>query len=66
MRLMQVVCSWVYIWWLQVTDFVGRNVKEADNDICAALKARGRLFNKATCTHSYPFCWRSETPLIYR
>jgi len=50
----------------EVTDFQGRYVKEADNDICAALKAKGRMVIKDQYTHSYPFCWRSDTPLIYR
>jgi isoleucyl-tRNA synthetase len=49
-----------------VEDFKGRNVKEADNDICAVLKASGRLVMKEVYNHSYPFCWRSETPLIYK
>ena len=49
-----------------VSDFKGRAVKEADNDICAHLKASGRLVSKDSYVHSYPFCWRSETPLIYK
>ena len=32
----------------------------------AHLKAEGRLIQKASIKHSYPFCWRSDTPLIYR
>ena len=50
----------------QVPDFKGQAVKEADNDICAHLKANGRLVLKEVYFHSYPFCWRSETPLIYK
>lgn len=50
----------------EVTDYAGRYIKDCDNDILAALKERGRLFQKAAIVHSYPFCWRSETPLIYR
>jgi len=49
-----------------VTDFAGRHVKEADDDICAKLKANKRLVKKSNLTHSYPFCWRSDTPLIYK
>jgi len=30
------------------------------------LKQRGRLVSKGTVNHSYPFCWRSQKPLIYR
>lgn len=43
-----------------------RYVKAADKEIIAAIKAMGRLVDNQTFTHSYPFCWRSETPLIYR
>jgi isoleucyl-tRNA synthetase len=32
----------------------------------ADLKAAGRLLSIGTIKHSYPFCWRSQTPLIYR
>lgn len=49
-----------------VPEFFGRNVKEADNDICILLKANGRLVMKEVYNHSYPFCWRSDTPLIYK
>ena len=43
-----------------------RYVKAADKEIISAIKAMGRLVDNQTFTHSYPFCWRSETPLIYR
>lgn len=49
-----------------VNDFVGVYVKDADKDIIKNLKARGRLIRDSTIKHSYPFCWRSDTPLIYR
>ncbi|MDG1483871.1 MAG: isoleucine--tRNA ligase [Myxococcota bacterium] len=49
-----------------VTDYAGRNIKEADADIIRDLKAAGRLLRHDTINHSYPFCWRSGTPLIYR
>jgi isoleucyl-tRNA synthetase len=49
-----------------VTDFAGRNVKEADPDIIKHLKSVGRLLRHDTLQHSYPFCWRSDTPLIYK
>ncbi|XP_064473466.1 isoleucine--tRNA ligase, cytoplasmic-like [Ornithodoros turicata] len=49
-----------------VSDFVGLYVKDADKEILKNLKKRGRLVNQSTAKHSYPFCWRSETPLIYR
>lgn len=30
------------------------------------LKEEGRLVHQSTFSHSYPFCWRSETPLLYK
>ena len=48
------------------TDFVGQYVKDADPKICEMLKAQGRLVQKDVISHSYPFCWRSDTPLIYK
>ncbi|KAL0205518.1 hypothetical protein P9112_000825 [Eukaryota sp. TZLM1-RC] len=50
----------------EVGDYCGQYVKDADKSLIAELKANGRLFRKGTITHSYPFCWRSETPLLYR
>jgi len=50
----------------EVPDYQGRRVKDTDKDIIAELKKRGRLFKHETITHSYPYCWRSDTPLIYR
>ena len=49
-----------------VTDFVGVHVKDADKEILAKLKAMGRLVKQGSIKHSYPFCWRSDTPLIYK
>ena len=45
--------------------FVGKFCKDADKDILADLKARGLLLSAPMCTHSYPHCWRCNTPLIY-
>ncbi|MDQ3645252.1 MAG: isoleucine--tRNA ligase [Actinomycetota bacterium] len=45
--------------------FAGRGVKEADPDILEALRDSGRLFRAEAYEHSYPHCWRCETPLIY-
>ncbi|RZF34931.1 hypothetical protein LSTR_LSTR011425 [Laodelphax striatellus] len=49
-----------------VADFQGMYVKDADKEIVKQLKSRGRLVNASTVKHSYPFCWRSDTPLIYK
>ncbi|XP_063267504.1 isoleucine--tRNA ligase, cytoplasmic [Prinia subflava] len=50
----------------EVTDFAGQYVKDADKHIIRWLKERGRLIHSTTFQHSYPFCWRSDTPLIYK
>ena len=49
-----------------VTDYLGRHVKEADRDIINGLRKGGRLIQDGNLDHSYPHCWRSDTPLIYR
>jgi isoleucyl-tRNA synthetase len=49
----------------RITDFSGRFVKEADPDIVAALKEKGRLLRAETYLHAYPHCWRCDTPLLY-
>ncbi len=50
----------------EVRDFAGQHVKAADKGIIKQLKERGRIIVDSQITHSYPFCWRSDTPLIYR
>ncbi|MBQ6921893.1 MAG: isoleucine--tRNA ligase, partial [Clostridia bacterium] len=45
--------------------FAGLFVKDADKKIIADLKERKLLFKTMEFTHSYPFCWRCDTPLIY-
>ncbi|MFT7507620.1 MAG: isoleucyl-tRNA synthetase, partial [Acidimicrobiales bacterium] len=59
-----------------VTDFAGQLVKPKDDDeagvmhldadieIVKALQANGKLFKKENITHSYPHCWRCDTPLL--
>ena len=49
-----------------VSDFEGMNVKEADKHIIRKLKEEDKVLLHETFTHSYPFCWRSNTPLIYK
>ena len=49
-----------------VPDYEGMQVFEANEPITAALKARGVLIKKESYTHSYPHCWRTDTPLIYK
>ena len=50
----------------EVPDFEGQYVKSADKEIQRHIKAKGRLIVQSTFVHKYPFCWRSDTPLIYR
>uniref|UniRef100_A0A8C4EU15 Isoleucine--tRNA ligase, cytoplasmic n=1 Tax=Dicentrarchus labrax TaxID=13489 RepID=A0A8C4EU15_DICLA len=50
----------------EVTDFAGQYVKDADKNIIKWLKEKGRLVNASSFKHNYPFCWRSDTPLIYK
>ncbi len=50
----------------QVPEYKGRFCKDCDKDIIKWLKAEGKLVHQATIVHSYPFCDRTDTPLIYR
>ena len=45
--------------------FSGMYVREADAHIVEALRQSGRLFRTGEYEHSYPHCWRCDTPLIY-
>lgn len=46
-------------------DLKGMRAKDADSYIIEKLKKEGKLFKTLKITHSYPFCWRCDTPLIY-
>ena len=50
----------------EVPDFAGVFVKDADSDIIKYLKEHGKLVKRENYLHSYPFCYRTHTPLIYR
>ena len=43
----------------------GKFAKQADRDIERDLEERGLLLKKGTLKHTYPFCWRCSTPLLY-
>lgn len=45
--------------------FAGKFFKQADPDITRYLKQQGRLLKSGRVHHSYPFCWRCSTPLLY-
>ena len=47
-------------------DFVGKNVFEANAGIIEILKQKGALAGQGDHQHSYPHCWRSKTPVIFR
>ncbi len=45
--------------------FAGRFAKDADLEVIADLDRRGLLWQSATIHHTYPFCWRCGTPVLY-
>ena len=49
----------------EVTPWRGQFVKDADPLIVQDLDARGLVFRSEKHTHTYPFCWRCKTPLLY-
>ncbi len=50
----------------EVPDYCGRQVFDTNEEIIARLKASRQLVKKEQITHSYPYCWRTDTPLIYK
>ena len=50
----------------EVPDFAGLQVFEANQPVIRALRASGRLVRSDSYLHSYPHCWRSDTPLVYK
>ena len=49
----------------EVEPWKGRFVRDTNEDICEWLKERNKLFSKQKMEHSYPHCWRCDTPLLY-
>ena len=49
----------------EVTPWAGRFVKDCDHDIVDWLKQENKLFSSEKHLHSYPHCWRCDTPLLY-
>jgi len=47
-------------------ELAGVHVYKADEPVCAALEREGKLVRSEKFRHSYPHCWRTKTPLIYR
>ena len=50
----------------EVPEYKGMYVKDADKVIQKDIKAKNRMIVQSQFMHSYPFCWRSDTPLIYK
>lgn len=50
----------------EVSDYQGKQVFETNEPILAWLKENRLLVKKEQITHSYPYCWRTDTPLIYK
>lgn len=50
----------------EIPEYAGLFVKDADKEIMRRLKHLGHVVHQGTCHHRYPFCWRSDTPLIYK
>ncbi len=48
-----------------VKPWAGRFVRDCSEDICKWLEKEGKLFSKEKHVHSYPHCWRCDTPLLY-
>ena len=49
----------------EVEPWAGKFVKDCDKDICIWLARQNKLFGSAKHMHSYPHCWRCDTPLLY-
>ena len=50
----------------EVPDYAGTQVFQANGDIIRDLKERGVVVRHDSYVHSYPHCWRTDTPLIYK
>ena len=49
----------------EITPWAGKFIKDADPSIIKWMKERKQLYKSGTIKHSYPFCWRCSTPLMY-
>ena len=49
----------------EVKPWAGRFVRDCNEDICKWLANENKLFSKEKHLHSYPHCWRCDTPLLY-
>ncbi|PYI78030.1 MAG: isoleucine--tRNA ligase, partial [Verrucomicrobia bacterium] len=51
---------------VEIPELVGKYVFDANADIIRILRERGMLLAEQKFHHSYPYCWRSKTPIIFR
>ncbi|MDO8619083.1 MAG: isoleucine--tRNA ligase [Candidatus Daviesbacteria bacterium] len=49
----------------EVKEYAGKFVKSADKEIIEDLKEKDALYKSETIKHTYPFCWRCGTPILY-
>jgi len=49
----------------EVEPWAGRFVRDCNEDICKWMAENNKLFSKEKHLHSYPHCWRCDTPLLY-
>ncbi len=49
-----------------IPDYQGMYIKAADKAIIKDLKGQQKVFYQGTIMHRYPFCWRTDSPLIYK
>ena len=49
----------------EVTPWAGKFVRDCSEDICKWLEKENKLYSKEKHVHSYPHCWRCDTPLLY-
>ncbi|QVE49184.1 isoleucine--tRNA ligase [Chlamydia crocodili] len=50
----------------EIPEYQGQYIKNCDKGIIRSLKNLGKVFYHGTIMHRYPFCWRTDTPLIYK
>lgn len=50
----------------EVPDVAGQNIKDADSTLIRLLEESGKLVRSERITHSYPFCYRTGTPLMFK
>uniref|UniRef100_A0A8C1HMG0 isoleucine--tRNA ligase n=1 Tax=Cyprinus carpio carpio TaxID=630221 RepID=A0A8C1HMG0_CYPCA len=60
------ICPWTHPASSLLCSVCPQCFQDADKNIIKWLKDNGRLVSSSSFKHSYPFCWRSDTPLIYK